>query len=109
MKATIYAVLCYHTRVVTRPRQRRLCGMTEAFLPLPGVSLQLSVEMHKNETQERKCRVHVEVIASVVTYCQAISISISFTIPPTPESLLLLHLYDLLTISTMHRIAYQVG
>jgi hypothetical protein len=68
MKATIYAVICYRRQVVTRLRQRRLCGMTEAFLPLPIVSLQLSIEIHENETQERKCRVHVQVIASVVTY-----------------------------------------
>jgi hypothetical protein len=68
MKAIIYAVLCYRTQVVTRPRQRRLCGMTEAFLPLPNLSLQLSFQMHENLSNERKCRVHVDVIASVVTY-----------------------------------------
>jgi hypothetical protein len=87
MKATVYAALCYRRQVVTRPQQRRLCGMTEASLPLPNLSLQLSVEMHKYKTQETKCRVHVEVIASVMTYsCQA-----TCSIAPTPESLSLVH------------------
>jgi hypothetical protein len=44
MKAIIYAALCYRSRqVVIGPRQRRPCGMTEAFLPLPGYSLYLSM------------------------------------------------------------------
>lgn len=68
MKATIYAALCYRTRVVTGPRQRRPCGMTEAFLPLPSISLRLSIEILKYNPREGNVALHVEVIASVMTY-----------------------------------------
>jgi hypothetical protein len=69
MKAIIYAALCYRSRqVVIGPRQRRPCGMTEASLPWPDVSLDYSMSTCTRTKHSIQMSRACEVIASVMTY-----------------------------------------